>query len=516
MLLTGDPLIVGIDVGTSVIKAACFDLEGREHFTKRERNHLIRSHRGWVEQDMDEVWALVKKAVRALTNEAGRAAERIAAIGITGQGDGTCLIGRRGEPVRRAITWLDARACAIADRWQEEGISHEIFLITGSVPSASSQSVQLSWLKDHEPEVLASALVALHVKDWVFYQMTGEVVSDESDAGHTFFDIQKLELSQKVLDLAGISGLARIIPKVRASYQNVGRLRDDLASELGFRKGTHVVGGPFDIPATVLGLGVYSDCEVCSIIGTAGIHAMVLDELIWEPVDVGYTIRFGARGRWLKIMPSTSGIRNVEWLLDVVGLKRDGQSDDFYEDLAAVLNEVPPGSEGVIYLPFIDHLGERAPSVNSDARGEFFGLSVTTSRYSLLRAVYEGIAFAMKECYLQMPKRFSAAKVAGGGGRSAFWMQLMADVTGKTLKTSRATEFGARGAAVNAGVAVGLFKSFEQAVQAMLVEWEEFSPVDEHSQRYEKLFGLYRELHKALEPLWMKRARMLRNFSQSS
>ena len=504
--------------------------------TKRERNCLIRSHQGWVEQDMYEVWASVKKAIGALTGEAGQMAQAIAAIGITGQGDGTWLIGRSGEPVRRALTWLDARACEIVKQWQEEGIAHEIFLITGSVPTSSSQSAQLSWLSAHEPEVLRDGVAALYAKDWVFYKMTGEVSSDESDAGHTFFDIQKFEPSHKVMELTGIPQFSHLIPRVRFSYQNIGQLKDDVASELGLRKGIAVVAGPFDIPATALGLALYRDGEVYSIIGTAAIHGMVMDTFLLNPIDVGYTIRFGPDGKWLRVMPTASGTLSLEWFFKVIGLggdrnhinQRQGPhdkwcfaqdseirlpysfEDDFlYRDIEIRLNAIPPGSEGVIYLPFIEHLGERAPFVNPDVRGEFFGVSITTSRYNLLRAIYEGIALAMKDCYLQMPREFTEAKVAGGGARSPFWMQLMADVTGKILKTAKGIEFGARGAAINAGVATGLFKSFETAMKSMEISWEEFRPTEESFQRYGRIFSLYKELCHALKPLWAKRLNLL-------
>ncbi len=384
--------ILGVDVGTSAIKSAVFDMSGQEHWTASAKSETLMPMPGWAEQDMEVVWQTVKHTIAQVMAQSGLQGRDIVAIGITGQGDGTWLIGHDGQPVRRAIIWLDGRSGDLVARWLSEGLSQRVFAITGTVPNPASQSSQLCWLAAHEPEALARSRAAVHAKDWVFFRMTGHVSSDESDVSHTFFDVRHRTYSEQVLALLGLEAWQSLLPPVYAAYENKAPLQRRVADELGLAPDTPVVAGPFDVAAAALGVGALEAGDACSIIGTAGIHEMVLDRPLTDPPGIGYTMCYAPRDRWLRVLPAMSGTLSVDWYIehfcqeDLLAAQQHRQ--DIYSWLEEKMGLIPAGAGGVIYHPFINPSGERAPFVKPTARAQFFGLSIVHTRYHLLRAVY--------------------------------------------------------------------------------------------------------------------------------
>jgi erythritol kinase (D-erythritol 1-phosphate-forming) len=503
--MTAD-FIVGVDVGTSVIKSVIFDMAGRERWTASAKSEVLTPAPGWAEQDMEAVWQTVKRTVAQVMAQSQLTGTDIAAVGITGQGDGTWLIGHDGQPARRAIIWLDGRSGEMITRWLAEGLSRRIFAITGTGPNTANQSGQLCWLATHEPETLARCQAAVHAKDWIFFRMTGRVSSDESDVSHTFFDVRRRSYSDQVIDLFGLGQWRHLLPPTDTAYGNKALLLRSAADELGLAASTPVVAGPFDVAAAALGVGALDAGDACSIIGTAGIHQMVLDRPVTDPADIGYTLCYAPRDRWLRLLPTMTGTLSLDWFIehfcqaDVLDARQQGQ--DIHGWLEERVRTIPVGSAGVIYHPFISPGGERAPFVKPTARAQFFGLSMNHTRYHLLRAVYEGVALAMRNCYAHMPAEVSAVRLAGGGSRSAFWVQMLADVMGKTMRLFEGVEFGARGAAMNAAVAVGLFADYRQAVAAMVRPADEYLPDPERTARYAEIYRVFEHLYRAMWDAW--------------
>ena len=503
--MTAD-FIVGVDVGTSVVKSVIFDMAGHECWTASAKSEVLTPAAGRAEQDMEAVWQTAKRTVGQVMTQSQLKGTDIAAVGITGQGDGTWLIGKDGQPARHAIIWLDGRSGELISRWLSDGLSQRIFAITGTVPNTASQSGQLRWLAAHEPETLARCQAAVHAKDWIFFWMTGRVSSDESDVSHTFFDVRHRSYSDQVFALLGLDAWRHLLPPAHASYDNKAPLRHSVADELGLEPGTPVVAGPFDVAAAALGVGALEAGDACSIIGTASIHQMVLDRPVTDPHDIGYTMCYAPSDRWLRLFPAMTGTLSVDWYIehfchtDLLAARQQGQ--DVYSWLEEKMRVIPVGSAGVIYHPFISPGGERAPFVKPTARAQFFGLSTLHTRYHLLRAVYEGVALAMRDCYAHMPTEVSAVRLAGGGARSSFWVQMLADVTGKTMRLCEGVEFGARGAAMNAAVAVGLFADYRQAIAAMVRPAGEHPPDPGRTARYAEIHRVFQRLYHAMWDAW--------------
>lgn len=511
--------LLGIDAGTSVIKSVIFDLEGNERWIASARTEVLSPVVGWAEQDMLAVWQAVEQVVARVMAESQLPPHQIAAVGITGQGDGTWLIGRDGEPAYHAIIWLDGRGGELAERWLSEGLSQRLFALTGTLPNTSNQSVQLCWLAQHRPDILDRSQVAVHAKDWVFYKMTGQLCSDESDVSFTFFDVRRRAYSDEVFELLGLQAWRHLMPIVRPCHQNLAPIRREVAERMGLAPDTPVASGPLDVTATALGVGALDAGDTVSILGTAGIHEMVLDRPDTDPPNVGYTMCYPLTDRWLRMVPTMTGTVSLDWFIqqfcqEDANLARQ-RGVDLYHVLEEAMSQIPPGSGGIIYHPYICPGGERGPFMKPSARAQFFGLSNAHTRHHLLRAVYEGVALSVRDCYLHMPANPTAVRLAGGGARSPFWVQMLADVTGTPMQLFAGSEFGARGAAINAAVAVGLFADYREAVRRMVCPASEFHPHPQRAAYYADIHRLFQQVYRAVWDAWDELARLQRTAEQS-
>lgn len=505
--------LLGIDAGTTVIKSTLFDLAGRELAGAAHDSSVIYPRPGWAEADMDAVWQAVVASVRDTLAQTPVAPEQIAAVGLTGQGDGTWLVDANHHPVRPAILWTDGRAGPFVQACHRSGLSSAIFRITNTALTTCNQAVQMRWLQEHEPDVLPRTAAALRAKDWIFLRLTGIVSTDESDASLTFFAAGSRAYDDRILTLLGVEGWRHTLPPVRRPVENVGTLLPAVALELGLPANTPVVSGPFDVVATALGVGALRPGDACTIMGTAGIHLFVSDAPMPDPENVGHTVCHALPDRLVRLVAPMSSTANLQWFVgqffadEVATAKREGAN--IWERLEAIAAEVPLGARGVMYHPYLDPAGERAPFVAPNARAQFTGICAQHARADLLAAVYEGVVLGALDCYALMPIAVGELKLAGGGARSARWAQMFADALGCRVTVAEGSEFGAKGAALNAGLAMGLFSSYEAAVAATVRPARRYEPDLSKRDKYAVLLQIYRTVRDAMLPVWEERARLL-------
>lgn len=498
--------LIGVDIGTSVIKSLLVDLDGNEKCVASLPNMIQSPRPGWGEQDMLRVWEDTKSTVARVVRESGILPEQVLAIGITGQGEGTWLIGHDGNPVRPAILWLDGRTSEIVSRWHEGGRSPEFFKYTGTVITQSNQLAQLHWLSRAEPEVRQKTRAVVYAKDWIFFKLTGEIFTDESDPSHTCFDIARRVYSEPLFELLEVPEWRSTMPEVRPSYANVSSLLPSVAVEIGLRPGTPVVGGPFDVCASAIGVGCVENGASSLILGTAGINQMVMSEPLTKPADVGHTVCLGPKGLWMRVFPTMTGTVSLEWFVrefcaaDIAEAERRGV--EHWTVLEERMAMVPRGAGGILYHPYIDQAGERVPFVKPTARAQFLGLNSQHTRHYLLRAIYEGVAFSCRDCFSYMPLEVTEVRLAGGGAKSPFWAQILADVIGKRMVVMHGAEFGAKGAAINAAVAVESFASFGEGVDRFARVIGSFEPDMSGHAVYEEVFKVFRNGYRAVWNLW--------------
>jgi len=429
-------MYVGIDVGTSMVKAAAFDSDGRE-LAVEARPVGLALHGGVVEQDMEEVYAAVVGVLEALT---ARVPGPVELGGLTGQGDGVWLVDKEGRPVRPAASWMDGRAHELLDQWLADGTFETVFRRTGSAMFPGCPGPLLAWFDRYEPKSLDAAATALYCKDMVFRRLTGApVTTDVSDASMPFLDPRTRTYDNRVVELLGLT-------RRRGLLAPVGDPIATAEAREGLPAGTRLANGPYDLPACALGAGVTTPGDGLLIVGTCLASLVATTDLDLTGEPAGLYISTDRPGHWLRAMPAMVGTAALDWVLSTTGVH--------HEEVDGLLAGTPPGANGVRVLPYFAPSGERAPFVEPHLRAELTGVSLESTKGDLIRATCEGIGYAARHC-LEAAGLTGSLAVCGGGTRSPAWMRLLADVLGRPLRVVEG-EVGARGAVLAAAERYGV------------------------------------------------------------
>jgi sugar (pentulose or hexulose) kinase len=506
-----DGYILGLDAGTSVVKAAIFDLQGNELSRGARSVPITNPEPHLAEEDMQEVWVAATEAIsHALVNSSVRADE-ILGVSATGQGDGSWLIDRDGKPRGPAILWTDGRAGEIVDTWNTDGSITRQFDVSGCGPYAGTTSALLRWRQENQPELLDGG-INLWCKDWVEYNLTGDASTDPSDASLAGIDAQNRRYSDKVFEAFGINERTRAaLPPLRNPTELCGNVTRHAAHVTGLREGTPVFKGQMDITASSLGVGVARPGDCMAVVGTAGIVTVATNDLStgFQPPDVGWVIPHGP-DTWIRALGMSNCTPNLDWYLREFGepFRQEAAAQapevNLFAFLDAGIKQTPVGSGGVIFHGYLAPGGERAPFIKPSARGMFNGITGGHTRWHLLRAVYEGVAYGIRDCLDSIPTRVDTVRMAGGGANSPVWAQIFADVLGRRIVVPAGSEFGAKGAAIVAGVGLGVFDSYEAGVDATVEIVREYEPDRTKTAVYDDFFGIYRELREATINSWDK------------
>lgn len=505
-------VIIGIDAGTSVIKSVAFDLAGAQMAVASVANSFDKLDGGRVEQDLGQTWANTAQTVRELAGLVPDLARRTAAVAITGQGDGTWLIDGAGKPVAPALLWLDARAGHLVQAMRFDPSDRTRFELTGTGLNACQQGAQLRWLKDNEPAMLDNADTAFHCKDWLYFRLTGERVTDPSEGTFTFGDFRTRSYSDDVFDILGLASHRRLVPPMLEGTTDSHPLSLAAAKETGLLEGTPVVLGYVDMVATALGAGLYAPGASvgCTVIGSTGIHTRLAtspDQVVLNADRSGYTIAMPVPGAYAQLQSNMAATLNIDWLL---GLARDVVSaaghepsrDELLSLLDGWVEKATPGS--LLYQPYISLAGERGPFVDPDARAGFIGLSTGHGFADLARAVLEGLAFAARDCYQAMGPVPREIRLSGGAARNPSLRRILSAATKANVRTSSRQEAGAAGAAMMAAVNLRVYPSMQACcadwVDPMLGEGDDYDkPL---ARIYDDLFPSFVSARRALQPVW--------------
>ncbi|MDT7557521.1 MAG: hypothetical protein QOI68_1991 [Pseudonocardiales bacterium] len=476
---------LGIDVGTSVVKAVLFDSGGGALAVAGRPLELTHGGAGAVEQDLEQVLSRLGEVVHGVVEEAGVAPELVA---LTGQGDGCWLTDAEHRMVRPAMSWLDGRAAGLLGEWTDAGITERIYRVNGSALFPGAPAPLLGWLDRNEPEVLDRAVTAGYCKDAVFGRLTGVRATDPSDSSMPFGDGTGTGYSDEVLALTGLTHRRELLAPI-VSPTPLEALAAAGADLLGLPAGLPVSSGPFDFPACGFGGGLAGVGDALLIVGTTLGCLVHSDELRTSGEPAGFNVSTGVPGRWLRAMPAMVGTASLDWLLRTLGVG--------VEAVGEALSTSPPGARGVQVLPYLATAGERAPFVDPNASGQFTGVRMTTDRHDLVRAMCEGLAYAARHCF-EVAGRSGRLVVCGGGTRSRAWMQVFADILGVPLELARTPEVGARGAVLVAARAQGA----DLDAAAWTAPDDVIEPIDDHRHRYDDGYRDYLAHLGAARPLW--------------
>jgi erythritol kinase len=505
-------LIIGIDAGTSVIKSVAFTLHGVQLAMTSRPNGYVHFGRGCVEQDMLRTWHDATQTLCDLAAMVPGLASRVAALAVTGQGDGCWLIDAEGEPVGDALIWLDSRAAEMAAAFVAGPDHAAHYATTGTGLNACQQSIQLAWLQRHQPERLAKAANAFHCKDWLYFKLTGKRAVDPAEAVFTYGDFRTGNYAPGVAERLGIARHTHLLPDIVDGARAHHRLTEQAAADTGLPGGLPVVLGYVDVVCSAIGGGLYdaSGTIGCSILGSTGMHmrlAHSADAVFLNASCSGYTMALPQAGLYAQIQSNMAGTVNIDWLVEMArqACAMAGIEPNRHALLAGVeayVAAAPPGSS--LYHPYILQAGERGPFMNADARAQFVGLSTDTSFAGLFRAIYEGLAFAARDCYDAMGKIPDEIRVTGGAARSTTLLQIFADALGAPVRRVTREETGAAGAAMIAAMSLGLHSSLAACADAWVTPTlgTLAAPDQKLSKLYSALFPIYRSVREAMPPVW--------------
>lgn len=497
-----ETMTLGIDVSTTAVKALLVDGRGRVVGQASAPLTLSSPRPLWSEQQPADWWAACVASVRAALATSGVAAASVAAVGLTGQMHGLVALDADGNVLRPAILWNDQRTAAQCDEIRARVGRERLIQITGNDALTGFTAPKLLWVAEHEPEVYARIRHFLLPKDYLRFRLTGDYAMDKADgSGTILFDLRARDWSPDILAALGIP--AEWAPPTFEGPMATGGVSALAATETGLIAGTPVVAGGGDQAAGAVGVGATREGIAALTLGTSGVVFATTDTPLIEPQGRLHAFCHAIPDRWHLMGVTLSAAGSLQWYRDTMAPSVS------FNDLVAEAEQAPAGSEGLLFLPYLT--GERTPYPDPQARGAWVGLTARHTRAHLTRAVLEGVAFSLKDTFELMRgaglATFTETRVSGGGARSLLWRRILASALGVELASAPTTEGAAYGAALLAGVNVGMWPDVDAAARnetsvaaSQSGAFPRVAPDPADAAVYSRLYPLYRALYPALKP----------------
>ncbi|MEM7116823.1 MAG: xylulokinase [Chloroflexota bacterium] len=484
---------LGIDSSTTATKALLMDERGTVVGVASSEYEYETPQPLWSEQQPDLWWTATIAAIQGLLAKTAVSPHQIKSIGLTGQMHGLVLLDKAGQVLRPAILWNDQRTAAECDQMRAVFGKQRLIDVTGNDALTGFTAPKILWVKNNEPEICAQIAHILLPKDFVRLKLTGVYATDKAGgSGTQLFDVQARDWSTELADALGIN--SDWLPPTFEGTAVTGTLSPSAAKATGLPAGIPVVAGGGDQAANAVGSGAVVDGVVALSLGTSGVVFASSDKPLVEPEGRLHAFCHASPNKWhlMGVMLSAAG--SLRWFRDTV------TPDVDFATLVAEAEDVPAGSDGLLFLPYLT--GERTPHPDPLARGAFVGLTVRHGRAHMTRAVLEGVAFGLRDS-LELMKgigltNITQIRASGGGTRSQLWRQILADVLEADIVTVNTTEGAAYGAAILAAVGVGTFASVEAACKQLIQVTSHTLPTAKTAVYY-KSYQQYQQLYPALK-----------------
>lgn len=487
---------IGIDSSTTATKALLIDEQGDVIAVAAAEYDFATPRPLWSEQNPDLWWNGAVQSIRQVLSKSGIDPKTIAGIGLTGQMHGLVLLDEHGAVLRPAILWNDQRTGAQCDEIRRRLGKKRLVEITGNDALTGFTAPKILWVQEHEPEVWQHARHILLPKDYVRYKLTEAFACDVADgAGMLLFDLKARTWSPEMLATLDIP--AAMLPTTHEGPAITGYLSQEAALAIGLPPSLPVMAGGGDQAAGAVGVGAVRSGIVSLALGTSGVVFATTDGPFVEPDGRLHAFCHSVPGRWhfMGVMLSAAG--SLRWHRDTFAPGID------FDDLLAPAAEIPAGSDGLLYLPYLT--GERTPHPDPLARGAFVGLTVRHTLPHLSRAVLEGVAFGLRDSFELIKSAgkvmVEQVRVSGGGAKSPLWRQILADVLDAEMVTVNTTEGAAYGAALLAGVGGGAWTDVGSACQRTIHVTGTTTP-SEQAALYDDAYARYQALYPALAPIF--------------
>lgn len=484
-------VLLGIDIGTSACKVAIFERSGKVLAQSNQPYPLYYPNPGWVEQNPEEWWRAICDGIQDALAKAQIAPEEIAGIGIDGQSWSAIPVDREGNCLHNTPIWMDTRARDICKRVVEELGFDTIFEVSGNGFEPSYTTPKMIWFKEQMPNVYEKTYKFLQSNSYIAMKLTGEMTMDLSQGyGVHFFDMKTCTYKEELAEKMGLR--VDKLPVLVPCHQVIGNVTKEAAALTGLAAGTKVVAGGLDAACGTLGAGVYLPGQTQEQGGQAGGMSICVKEALAHPKLI--LSPHVVPGCWLLQGGTVGGGGVLRWF------QQELSCGSSFDDLTALAEKVAAGSDGVVFLPYM--AGERSPIWNPDAKGVFYGLGFDKTKGHMVRAALEGVAFSLEHnlrTAAEIGVEVGELIAMGGASNSVLWTQIKADVTGKTIKVPASDTATTLGAAILAGVGVGMYESFEEAVRETIAITRVQEPNMENYAQYRRSMDLYLRLYEDLK-----------------
>ena len=489
--------LLGIDIGTSACKVAIFKRSGELVASGNGEYKVYTPQPGYAEQNPEEWWEAVYHTIKSTIYEAGIDKNDIAGVGVDGQSWSAIAIDQDGAVLTNTPIWMDTRADIICKRINHEIGEEVIFNMAGNSLQASYSTAKIIWYKENMPQIYEKISKILQSNSFIVYRLTGVLSQDKSQGyGLHCFDMHSGVWNEAMCERLGIP--MKLLPDIYECHQVVGYITEAAARLSGLAVGTPVVAGGLDAACGTLGAGVIQPNETQEQGGQAGGMSICLKEYCADPrLILSHHV---VPNRWLLQGGTTGGGGVMRWFerefadFEREEAKRTGRSSlDLLNDIAKVVN---PGSDGVIFLPYMS--GERSPIWDVNAKGIYYGLDYSKTKGHFVRAAMEGVAFALKhnlEVAASVGTKVSELRAMGGSANSLLWTQIKSDVTGLPISVPSSDTATTLGAAILAGVGVGIYNDFEEAVELTVKSKRHHTPNIELHEMYNERYTTYLEIY---------------------
>jgi len=498
-------LILSVDLGTTALKAALFDFEGKMVSDSTQEYELITPYTNWVEADVNIYFQSLKKALREMS-EKDAALMNIKAIGFSAQGETLFFVDKNGNALRNAIVWMDNRAVDEAKILRDRFGDEKCYRITGQVSFEPCwPASKVLWVKNNEPAVFEKTKKILLIEDYIIARMTGKYVTEGSLLTSTeYWDINTKKYWPKMLNELGIT--EDYLPQIMESGEVVGNILPEVARDLGINPEAKICTGCLDQAAGAIGVGNIKEGVFSENIGAALAICVPTSKIMLDP-NRAMPVHYFALSDTYMMHTFTTGGMTLRWFRDAF-CKLEIEAADLldessYDLLSKEAALVEPGSEGLIMLPHLN--GSMAPDMNANAKGVYYGFTMKHKKKHFIRAIMESVGYIIRrniEALEDMGIEVKELRSLGGGSRSAVWNQIKADITQKTLYVMDCKEAACLGAAILAGKAVGAFSSIEDACENMIKVKARFEPNKENFEKYNVMFARYKKLFNDLTEMF--------------
>lgn len=488
---------LGIDIGTSGTKTLLIDQSGKVLAEANAEYPMHQPKPGWTEQSPEDWWNAVVKTVREVIAKGNLAPGDVKAIGLSGQMHGSVFLDKNDNVIRPALLWNDQRTAAECDEITTKAGGRKSLIKMVANPALTGfQAPKILWLRNHEPKHFAKLAKVLLPKDDIRRRLTGDYVTEVSDASGTLLlNVVKRKWSNKLLEKLELD--TDLLPRVVESEDVTGTLTATAAELLGLTTDCKVVGGAGDCAAGAIGNGVVRAGILSTSIGTSGVMFVYADEPQYDATGRLHTFCHAVRGKWHMMGVNLTSGGSLQWWVENVLQGLDScSSDQVYAAATKEAEAIAAGSGGLLFLPYLN--GERTPHADPSARGSFVGLGLGHTRAHMTRAVMEGVTFALRDSLtiiesLGVPVK--EIRAGGGGSKNPMWRQMQADVFDKKITTLKVEQGAAYGVALLAAVGDGAYRDIAEACKAT-IEVASQTPVDRKSAKaYDKLFPIYQSLY---------------------